>query len=839
MTIFPAAIWIHFDNPAWLWAALAAVAPAATAWWSFRRGRAFRKGVVVLQSLALLLAAVSLAGLVLPRTAQPPGWLLLRDVSASVGRQGGVVLDIPADVEVQERFFAGRLLGGDERDDLDATHLCPVLDWSAAAVRAGRADGMILITDGQFQDDWQAVARRYAETHAPLWIVPLSAPPRDARISAFTVKPSAESSSDSADYDLAITAQSNASMRRTVSLYRISPGGEKRKLAQSEIVLEPNRPATIHLRDTLPRDAVGIWQAELTPHDELPQNDSLQTARRPAVLRIAWIAANNHPPKTLSSQKVVSLSPGSASNDPIGWLGYSAVVLADATGRLLSPQQRVALAEFVRGGGGLVLLGAGPHETPAEKNDPLNRILPLRADPFERNPLDLTVVLDASGSMAEPAGSPGRPKWSQAGEAVLSLREHLTPADRLRVIAFSDAARAIYDGGAAERDFAVLGEVLRCVSPAGATNIAPALEQVLQTPPAGNWIHLVLVLSDLQTAKFDAAEMAKRFRAKNIQLAVVATGVPSGAAKASLGQLAELLHAPVVYREHLQGLADVFGRLCRRARGETIRRGEFSPQYDSAWPAGACVKQIHAYIPAAAAGKAFVEARIEQTGDPLLAVSSAGLGRAAVVSAPPEAILTQPGGGELPAELLCRTLRPGDDGRFDVQATRDGDVLRIRATVRDGGRAVNGLALRAEVMGLSESAGEPITVELLQSAPGEYQADIPIAADGNQAVAVRVLEKPGRLCWQGIAAASYPAEFARLGANYETLRELAALTEGRIVEAAAMSAPAMREELRRPRFVGGSIWRITLTGAIVAMLLAWVGGRMKNKHARWSTRSAS
>lgn len=818
------AIWIRFDHPAWLPAMVASFVPVA--WAILRRRRGNRVGWVgvALQCLALLLAAVSLTGPVIPSAMRPPRWLVLRDVSASVGRQVDIPLNLPADVVFAPHAFAGRLSGEDERDDLAATRLGPVLAWSTAAVQAGKADGAILVTDGRFQDDWQSAAREYAKTDAPLWIVPLDAPPTDARIAAFTAVRKGASKKNLVTYDLAISVQSNISTRRTVQVFRISTEG-KPLLTQSEVVLEPNRPTTIHVRDTFPADSAGVWLAELTPHDALPQNDTYQTAVLPRTTRVAWVAGRSV--ATIPGVKIVQISPVDAPTKQTGYLGYSCVVLADATGKRLSAPRRSALAEHVRGGGGLVLIGAGPHDKPADRDDPLSQILPLHANPFERNPLHLTVVLDASGSMAELTGAPAQPKWFLASQAVLALREHLTQADSLRVIVFADTARTIYESPAEGPAFSRIADALRTIRPGGPTNIAPALDRALQTSPRKNATNLVLVLSDLQTAPFHPAVFAKPFKEQHRNLAVVATGSPEDQ-NTPLAQLAKQLRAPLVYRGHLQGLADVFARLCRQTRGDAIRRGEFIVRYNTAWPKDARVRRINAYIPAGAVGGCRVDARIESTGDPLLAGRSAGLGKVVVVSAPPEAFLSEQGGDVLLKELLRRTKSPNDDPRFDVQAVRNADRLLIRAAVRDHDRAVNNLSLSADVLRLSDPAARPTAAEFRQTAPGVYEADFPLPAN-EPSLAVRLLGDKGVQYWQGVVPANYPSEFSRLGTDYEILRELADITGGRIVERTALNSPEIQKQLRLPRRLGKNIRQFTLAGAVAAMLFAWLAGSMRRQ----------
>jgi hypothetical protein len=333
----------------------------------------------------------------------------------------------------------------------------------------------------------------------------------------------------------------------------------------------------------------------------------------------------------------------------------------------------------------------------------------------------------------------------------------------------------------------------------------------------------VLVLSDLQTGEFASAAFAKRFEEQARKLAVVATGSVNNETT-PLALLARRLGAPLIYREYLQGLADVFAKLCRQSRGDAVRRGAFVVRYDSTWPGGARVQRLGAYIPAGTTGENRVDARIEQTNDPLIAAGLAGWGKTVVVSAPPEAILPQPAAGKLIAEPISRVTRSVDDPRYDVQTTRNAGRLHVRITVRKDEKAVNNLSLRVEVLALSQPANETDIATCIQTAPGRYEAEIPLVETSGQALAVCVLEGSGLLRWQGVVPANYPAEFARLGAEYETLRELAECTGGQIVDLTALRSPEMQNELRRPRRLGREIWRISLTGAVIAMLSSWIVG---------------
>ena len=105
-----------------------------------------------------------------------------------------------------------------------------------------------------------------------------------------------------------------------------------------------------------------------------------------------------------------------------------------------------------------------------------------------RRPVDLTVVLDTSGSMNEG-------KLDQAKRATRHLAEQMGPNDTFSVVTFADRARVIQPAGPA--DPATLGRVLDRVWDYGGTNlyegISVGADQIVGRPEA---IHRVVVLSD-------------------------------------------------------------------------------------------------------------------------------------------------------------------------------------------------------------------------------------------------------------------------------------------------------------------------------------------------------
>jgi len=815
--------WVRFAQPWWLIGLAAAGAPLLLARRARRRGRGVGAASVALQVLAAAAGVLALAQPEAPlgrRAARK--WLVLRDASASTRLQprdaDAALGGLPREVY----DFADGVARADGPLNDARTLLGPALRLAGA--RAGQIAGVVLATDGRFQDEaaWPAAAA-LARAGARVLIVPLEAPPPDARVADLA----AELAPDGA-CRVRVSVASNAMRRRTLTVRR---AGAAEPLLQRELNLLAGESVTLRLTDAGEglADAGARYVAELTPPDAFPENDAAETLALPRRQRVAFVGpAEGLDPAALAARLpagIERIDPAAAPDRAEGWAPYATVVLQDATGELLPPACREALAGYVRSGGGLVLLGAGPHASPADRLDPLNRVSPLRANPYERRALRVIVVLDASGSMAEPAGdeaAPGRVKFDLAIEATLALKQHLTDRDGLAAITFCDAEHLVYDSGPARADFAALHEALRAVHPAGPTLVAPALARALAAAPNEPGEGLVLLLSDLQTQdrQFDPAAVAEEFRRRGLGLAVVLTG-PAPGGPAPLERLAEALDAPIVRRDSLVGLAKVFGSFVRTARGEPVRRGQFEVAW-TAEPFGrgpATLGGVDAYL---LCGLQDDAERLGAIGaDPVLARGRAGLGRAVALALPVDArdnaaLRGSAALADILAGAAAWTFRPPGDPRFALTAARQGTRVTIEAAARDDAGPMNLLELVVRVGGGDEP---PRSAAMAQVGPGRYRAELEAPP---AAAAVTLAEATGTVLRVEPLPRTRPAEFAALGADWDALRHLAERTGGTIVSRDDL--PALGVELAAERY--SPLWPWLLAAATALMLIDWCTARV-------------
>lgn len=140
-----------------------------------------------------------------------------------------------------------------------------------------------------------------------------------------------------------------------------------------------------------------------------------------------------------------------------------------------------------------------------------------------RRPLDVAVVLDASGSMKKEA------KLQRAIEATVELARSLTAADTLSVVAFSGRARVLLSAEAG-RNPDVVADVLRDLHPHGGTNLYGGLDlggRALAGRPGAT--QHVLLLSDGEASEGEMrperfAALASSMASDRVSLSTVGLG---------------------------------------------------------------------------------------------------------------------------------------------------------------------------------------------------------------------------------------------------------------------------------------------------------------------------
>jgi len=807
---------LEFAHP-WVLAAMAAaLLPLLLRPLARRRNRHVPAWSTVLQCLALAAIVAALAGPQAPldRQADRP-WLVLQDASASMRQQSGS--SWPAGTPREEYCFAASVQTcplsptGLGTEFAGQTLVGPALRLAASPDRFA---GVILFSDGQFQDDWQAAAAALGNARVPVLVLPAATPPADARIADMNVIPSP----DSRRAEIRVTVASNARTHRTLTVRRTDGAAP---ILERSLDLLDGDVVTVIANDANLTSHLPSYRAELSPADAFPENDAATAIAPPAQPRIAIVTETPLPTLNLGTA-VDFISPAKLPADPFAWQAYDAVLAVDPDGHALAAAGD-ALARYVQSGGGLVLVGTGPFGSPADANAPLNRVLPLLTNPFQRRPMKLIVALDASGSMAQSTALPGhptQPKYAIAADAVLSLQSHLTPDDRLAVLVFADRVRRVYDSGDKPADFAALKFALEAVTPAGGTSVLPALQDAAAKPDLNGRTGLLLLLSDLQTEDFDAPAIAAKLKQAGLGLSVVAVAGGQETGKAyPLELLAATMQGPLVRTQTMQGLAEVFAQFLRQGRGDAIRHGRF----DLRWVGPTFGLQLSPptvteYFLSAAQEGSHVLA-LAGEGDPVLATRQAALGRTVAFAVPltptTNALLrTWPQWPQLLQSAVAWAARPAASTDFSATTTRRGTELHVELVGRSTDGPVNFPEPILSEVTFRDALTEVHRFAISQTGPGRYETTIPAPSGAS---AIRIDDPNGHVLWRGLLPTVAGDEFQRVGANWDNLHKLAELTGGRITTPEEL--PSILRQERQSYLT--PLWWVPAILALILMLTEW------------------
>jgi len=527
------------------------------------------------------------------------------------------------------------------------------------------------------------------------------------------------------------------------------------------------------------------------------------------------------------------------------YIEYDLVILDNVSGFDMSLDKMEQLERFVRdAGGGLVKLGGdrsysagGYYDTPVE------RLLPVTMDVETevRIPsLAVTFVIDKSGSMSSQAQ--GEEKLSLAKVAALSAIEVLNPMDRVAVLSF-DAGYEWSVPATEAGNRHTIAETLRVLGAGGSTDLYRALEAAYQGTREQNakLKHLIVLSDGLSRAESDYTALARHIHAEGITISTVAFGqdadLPLMANIAAEGNgrfyhTEDPRHIPriftsetlVVSRDLLveEPVTPVAGYPGEMLEG--FDPDAFPPLagYQRTWPKPAAQVLLHA-----------------RDGDPLLAVWRYGLGKSVAFTS------------DLSGRWGRDWVAWAEFGRFAAQMARwtmrhrgpetllpafEWEGRRARITVdaldRDE-RFVNHLDLRATVLG---PRGESETLTLPQVAPGRYRGEFQASPGERYYLSLRGRSPEVEIGPETFGLAlPYSSEYAGLGTDPETLREIAATTGGRML---SLSNTSLETIHAPPDLAPGSRWRVwkPLLVAALLLILLEVAVRKVNLPESWQRR---
>jgi uncharacterized membrane protein len=502
-------------------------------------------------------------------------------------------------------------------------------------------------------------------------------------------------------------------------------------------------------------------------------------------------------------QLVDSIVPETLPTDFASLATYDSIVLVDVQRLRLSDRQLAALQVYVRDlGRGLVMIG-GPESYGAGgyQRTPIEETLPVDMGVRDRQKqpdIALVVVIDQSGSMAAchcntfnqggggGTGIGGVQKVDIGKEAILRAAAALTERDELGVVSFNEAAHWVVRtqplGGVEDLQGSIAG-----IRADGQTNIFAGLDQAVESleGAVATRRHIIL-LTDGWSSSGQYDEILARMKAAGITLSTVGAG---GGSNPFLEGLAQQGGGRFYNAANPSSIPDIFLKETQQVSGQQIVEEAFFPIQTSSSPILRGLEdglpQLRGYNGTTikpAAQSVLVTAR----DDPLLAQWQYGLGRSVAWTSDATGRWAKdwvawPGFNRFFSQLVSWTF-PGEEtggieATFESEGARTG--LHVESVEADGSPR-DFYSTTAVVVGPDL---EPRTVNLVQIAPGVYEA--PLGEIDPGAYAVRVTQtKPGSspLGRTVGLVAQTPAEYRVLGANESVLAALRTASGGNAIE---------------------------------------------------------
>lgn len=541
-----------------------------------------------------------------------------------------------------------------------------------------------------------------------------------------------------------------------------------------------------------------------------------------------------------AQMRVQTVAPGAMPQELTQLAAFDSVVLVNVAAESVPRATMSLLPAFVRDlGHGLVMVG-GPQSFGAGGwlRTPVEEALPVEMEvrPKEQQAnIALVLAMDKSGSMGrchcdDPNNAQqqaqrlesGLPKVEIAKDAVLQASFALGQMDFVGVVAFDSAAHwslrpEPFPGEAA------IEKAIAPIEANGQTNIFAGLDAAegsLHDVPAR--VKHIILLTDGWSRAGDYQALAQRMAAEGITLSVVAAG--RGSSGQELQRLAEAGGGRFYQAAEIGDVPQIFLKETIRAAGRYIIEEPFQPA--PATPS----RILRGFDPTrlpplvgyngTTPKPAATVALLTPHDDPLLAQWRYGLGRAVAWTSDLSGRwagdwVAWPQFGDFAAQLIGWTLPDPQSPTLDVQASIEGGDAVIRATATDDqGQPRNFLKTTAQIIGPDR---DTMTVDLPQTAAGRYEARLPLDTVG--AYLVTVTQRGDRS--EPVAGARlglvvpYSPEYRLLVPDSALARQLAAITDGRVLEASAAQAPAVFEHPPQRVTRTTDLWPLLLVLAVV------------------------
>lgn len=488
---------------------------------------------------------------------------------------------------------------------------------------------------------------------------------------------------------------------------------------------------------------------------------------------------------------------------------YGALLLHDISALKLSLTQQTQIAAYVRDlGGGLVVVGGhNSYGLGGYYQTPLETIMPVTMDAPQTlvmPSLAILLVLDKSGSMAQTQGKLS--KVDLAKEAALGVLDVVNDRDLFGVLAFESVTKWIVPLQPAV-DRLQMAKQIGTLTADGGTEMGSAmLEALAAMSKTQAMVKHLIILSDGQSMEHDFAGTTAKLKAAGVTVSTVAIG--TDADRTLLENIAKWGNGRFYYTNDIRTIPQIFTTEALVVSRPLAVEERFRPKPHQPAPflTGinlANLPALDGYVLTSPKATSTIHL---QTADesPLLASWRHGLGRVVAFTSDVTSTwagnwLKWDGFGSFWSQTVRWALRPESAQSlrpyFDIH---EGEATLVVDAVDNQGRFINFLHLQAEVL---SPGGERQTLNLVQSAPGQYQAAFAAGEQGAWLAAVADTTDP-RFHQPAMVGAvlPYPAEYRLTGVDAGGVERLVKATGGKLFDAARVPAAAeLRSLLKQPK----------------------------------------
>ena len=519
--------------------------------------------------------------------------------------------------------------------------------------------------------------------------------------------------------------------------------------------------------------------------------------------------------RALENQGIPALAGGVGDlpRDAAGCADFTSIVLDDVPALELSEAQQSALAAFVAGGGGLLVVG-GPSSFGRGEYyaTALEDLLPVSSDSRQRlffTRARLLFVIDHSGSMSVAVG--GESKQMAAMRGVEAAVRELNPDDEVGVISFDSEPTWVLPFTQASRT-GTIDQAISGIAEGGGTDLGAAVMEGIRGfgPPGPTKRHMIL-LSDGLCTSADMVSLSAALQASGISLSAVAIG--SRVDEALLSGLAAA-NGGAYYRVEADKVPRILDQETLRLTRDLIQPGPVAVEavagtsgtsgtggaggasgaalvagLESAPPLGG-----YLLTKAKPFASVWLSAAVPGGGgrrDPILATWRYGAGRVAAFTADSGARWlaswrARPEYGRLWAQTLRAIDRPAPPAGLRASAELAASVAKLAVEARrPDGRAWTGLRLLARDLSSGNASSLPLV--LAETAPGRYEGQSPLDAPGLHRFELEADGQSAGGTWVWYQPA---AERVVLGPDRAVASDIAAASGGRLLESGAWLPPS-------------------------------------------------